>query len=75
MNSRKLEGPSSLPYEFLRDEKNRAAFPVWWEKAAVFVAGIWSDILGGEPPSRSYIDFAGEAVEVFRNHNLLCLRR
>lgn len=33
------------------EQAKKGRLPNWWEKTAVFVAGIWSDVSGGEPPS------------------------
>jgi len=35
----------------MMDRAKKGRLPNWWEKTAVFVAGIWSDVSGGEPPS------------------------
>jgi hypothetical protein len=32
----------------------------WREKAADFIAGIWSDVFGGEPPSRCVQDSSNQ---------------
>lgn len=35
----------------MMNRQKKGRLPNWWEKTAVFVAGIWSDVSGGEPPS------------------------